>query len=96
MEIDPLHTKVEKSIGTFLGEVVLESPQGFPRSESNLYLVSPKAEILWRAEKPDPNTLFSRIALSSDGGSLSTYTIGGHACDLDLRTGKLLSQTKIQ
>jgi hypothetical protein len=96
MDNEPLHTKVEKSIQTVLGEIILESPDGFPRNESNLYLVSKEGGIVWKAEKPDPVTLFSRARLNEDGESLSTYTIGGHACDLDLRTGKLISQTKIQ
>jgi hypothetical protein len=94
--IDPLHTKVEKSIQTTLGEIILESPNGFPRNESNLYLVDKHGEIVWRAEKPDPVTLFSRARLNEDGETLSTYTIGGVACDLDLQTGKLVSQTKMQ
>src|SRR5688572_12231649 len=95
-EIQPLHTIVERSVRITLGDIVLENPNGFPSGESNLYLISPNGELIWQAEKPDPNTLFSRIALNEDGGSLSTYTTGGHACELDLKTGKLISQTKIQ
>ncbi len=96
MDIEPLHTKVEKSIQTRFGDVILENPEGFPRRESNLYLVSKSGEIVWKAEKPDANTLFSRIRLNDNGEILSTYTLGGHACDLDLRTGGILSQTKMQ
>jgi hypothetical protein len=94
--IQPLHTKVEKLVRIALGDVVLENPDSFPRNESNLYLVSPDGELIWKAEKPDPNTLFSRIGLNEDGNTLSTYTIGGHACEVDLKTGKLISQTRIQ
>ena len=93
---EPLHTKVEKSIQTRFGEIVLENPRGFPRNESNLYLVSQAGKILWRAERPDSNTLFSRMRLTQDGDILSTYTDGGHACDLDLSTGRIISQTKMQ
>lgn len=95
-DIHPLHTSVEKLVQVGRGQVVLENPRGFPRNESNLYLVSAGGEILWKAEKPEPNTLFSRIALNEEGETLSTYTIGGHACELELKTGKLLSQSKIQ
>ncbi len=94
--IQPLHTKIEKVVRISLGDVVLENPSGFPRNGSNLYLVSPDGDVLWRAEKPDPNTLFSRIGLNEDGKTISTYTISGHACELDLKTGKLLSQIRIQ
>jgi hypothetical protein len=96
MEIQPLHTTVEKTIQTLFGWVVLESTGGFPKTESNLYCTAPDGKIMWRAEKPDPYTLYSRVKFSEDGATLSTYTLGGHACDLDLRTGKILSKTSIQ
>ena len=96
MELQPLHTKVEKSIQTMFGVVVLESPDGFPRIESNLYCVSADGKIVWRAEKPDPQTLYSRVKFNEDGATLSTYTLGGHDCELELKTGKILSKTSIQ
>jgi hypothetical protein len=96
MEIKPLNTKVDKSIQTLFGFVVLESPDGFPRGESNLYCVSPDGKIIWKAEKPDPYTLYSRVKLNEDGMTISTYTIGGHACELELGTGKILSKSSIQ
>ena len=96
MEIEPLHTKIEKTIQTMFGHIMLESPKGFPLGESNLYCISPAGKTIWTAEKPDPNTLYSRVRLNEDGETLSTYTIGGHACDLELGTGKILSKTSIQ
>ncbi len=96
MELQPLHTKIDKNIQTKVGSVVLENPNHFPYTESNLYCIDASDEILWRAEKPDPNTLYSRVKLNEDGATLSAYTTGGHACDLELRTGKLLSQTTIK
>lgn len=96
MEIQPLYTKVEKSIQTMFGIVVLESTNGFPKNESNLYCASRDGKILWKAEKPDPYTLYSRMKLNDDGATLSTYTLSGHACELDLKTGKILSKTSIQ
>ena len=80
MEINPLHTKVDK----------------FPRAESNLYCISSDEKVTWSAEKPDPYTLYSRVKLNEDGVTLSTYTLSGHACELDLKTGKILSKTSIQ
>ena len=96
MEITPLHTKVDKSIQTLYGFVVLESPEGFPRGESNLYCTSTNGKIVWKAEKPDPYTLYSRVKLNEDGATISTYTLSGHACELELGTGKILSKTSIQ
>ncbi|HXF85210.1 MAG TPA: hypothetical protein VNK49_07450 [Anaerolineales bacterium] len=96
MDIQPLHTKVEKAIQTLYGTVVLESPNGFPREECNLYCIAPAGGIFWKAEKPDPYTLYTRLKLNEDGATLSTYTLSGHACDLELATGKILSKSSIQ
>jgi len=96
MDIQPLHTKIDKSIQTKIGSIVLENPDRFPYTESNLYCIAPNNKIVWKAEKPDPNTLYSRVKLNEDGATLSTYTIGGHACDLELKTGKIISQATIK
>lgn len=96
MDIQPLHTKIDKIIQTRIGLVVLEVPDRFPYTDSNLYCIAPNNQVLWKAEKPDPNTLYSRVKLNDDGATLSTYTIGGHACDLELKTGKLISQATIK
>jgi len=96
MDTQPLHTKIDKIIQTRVGLVILEIPDRFPYTESNLYCLAPNNKILWKAEKPDPNTLYSRVRLNEDGVTLSTYTTGGHACDLELNTGKLISQATIK
>ncbi len=96
MELQPLHTKIDKNIQTKIGSIILENPDRFPYTESNLYCVAPNDKILWKAEKPDPSTLYSRVRLNDDGATLSTYTTGGHACDLELKTGKIISQATIK
>lgn len=96
MDVKPLHTKVEKTIQSSYGTIVLESHSGFPYSESNLYCIDMNGGVVWKAEKPDSYTLYSRVRFNEDGLTLSTYTINGHACDLDLETGKILSRTSIQ
>ena len=75
---------------------MLEDPNGFPRGDSNLYCLSPAGKIVWMAEKPEQYTLYSRVRLNEDGVALSTYTLSGHACDLELRTGRILSKMSIQ
>lgn len=96
MDVEPLYTKIDKSIQVNAGVIVLENPQGFPRNESNLYLVGQNEQIIWKAEKPDINTFFSRVKLNEDGDTFAAYTVNGHACELDLQTGKLISFTSIQ
>jgi hypothetical protein len=96
MEIKPLHTKVDKTVQTLYGTIVLESPNEFPRAECNLYCLAQDGKVVWQAEKPDQHTLYSRMKLNEDGTTLSTYTLSGHACDLELGTGKIVSKTSIQ
>jgi hypothetical protein len=94
--IQPLHTKVEKVISLSTGSIILENPSGYPLRESNLYCLSQGGELIWYAEKPAPDTLFNRVRLNDDGETLSAYTTGRHACELDLKTGKLISQLGFQ
>jgi hypothetical protein len=75
------------------GVIVLENPTGFPHNEANLYLVGLNGKIIWKAEKPDPNTFFTRVKLNDDGRTFSAYTLNGHACELDLKSGRLISFT---
>jgi len=96
MDIQPLYTKIEKSIQSSYGTIVLEHHSGFPHGESNLYCIAQNGEIVWKAEKPDPYTLYLRVRFNDDGMTLSTYTINGHACDIDPHSGKILDTTSIQ
>jgi hypothetical protein len=95
MEIQPLHTTVEKTIQIKNGNVVMESYSGFPVNESNLYLVGANGGIIWKAEKPDPKTLFSKVKLNDDM-TLSTFTISGQLCELNIETGKIISSTSFK
>ena len=95
LEIEPLHTQVQKTIQTMVGTIVLEEPSGFPWDESNLYCLGQNGEIVWKAEKPEPSGLYNRVMLNTNGDSLSVYAITGQACEIDLTSGKLLSQSKI-
>jgi hypothetical protein len=96
MDITPLHTKLEKEIQLTNGSVVLEHPVGFPRSKCNLYYVRQDGSMIWTAEKPELDSLFSRLKFSEDGNSLDAYTTDGYACSIDIKTGKLISKSKLQ
>ena len=96
MDVVALFTQIDKTIEVNAGVIVLENPSGFPRNDTNLYLVGRRGEIIWKAEKPDPYTYFSRVKLNEDGETFSAYTLGGHACELELQTGKLISFTRLQ
>ena len=95
MEIQPLHTTVEKTIQIKNGNVVLESHSGFPVGDSNLYLLGPNGSIVWKAEKPDPKTLYTKVKLNDDM-TLSTFTNSGQLCELSIDTGKIISSTSFK
>ena len=92
MQITPLHTSIEKLIELKRGVVVLENPNGFPLSESNLYLIAPNGDILWKAEKPAENSIFTKVKLNEDS-SISTFTNSGQFCEIDMETGKIISSS---
>jgi hypothetical protein len=70
----------------------MEEHARFPLTMSNLYFVSVTGEVLWQAERPAPDAHFIRVRLNEDGRSIAAYTTGRHACEIDLKSGKLLSQ----
>lgn len=92
MLITPLYTKIEKLIELKKGTVVLESSDGFPIQETNLYMIAPNGSLLWKAEKPTPNILFTKVKLNDDA-TISTFTNSGQFADLDMETGKILSSS---
>jgi hypothetical protein len=94
-ELRPRHTKIEKEIVTSQGVVVLEHPVGYKRNESNLYCVSNQGQILWFAELPEEDILYTRVRFDDQGDKLLTYSVAGHACEIDRKTGKLLSKILI-
>jgi hypothetical protein len=93
--MEPRHTKIEKTIDTVIGKIVLESPISYPSDESNLYCVSVNGSITWFAERPE-EAQFSRVRFDDLGEKLITYSTRGHACEVDLKTGKLLSQVSMK
>lgn len=95
MEITPLYTKIEKLIELRKGTVVMETPEGFPAGETNVYMIAPNGATLWKAEKPKHNSLFTKVKLNEDS-SISTFTSDGQFCELDVETGKITSTSDFQ
>ncbi len=94
--LTPRHTKILKVINLRGENVVLEDHVRFPLNQSNLYCVTDSGETVWDAERPAPDAHYIRVKLEDDGTRLSAYTTGRHACELDVRTGKLLSQLEFK
>ena len=92
MQITPLHTSIEKLIELKIGVVVMESPNSFPVKETNIYLVAPNGDVVWKAEKPSANILFTKMKLNEDG-SISTFTNNGQFCDINGEDGKIISSS---
>ena len=66
MDVDPIYTKIDKSIQVNAGVIVLENHQGFPRNESNLYLIGQSGKIIWKAE----NGYIAGSDCRRDGGAV--------------------------
>lgn len=94
--LTPRHTKIVKVIAIKSGNIILEDHVRYPLGESNLYFVSEEGEPIWDAERPAPDAHYIRARLDEDGQQVSAYTTGRHACELDLKTGKLLSQIEFK
>jgi hypothetical protein len=94
--IEPRHTTIVSVIEVNTGRAILEDHARYPLSDSNLYFVSRDGEAVWEAERPAPDAHFIRVRLNDDGRSLSAYTTGRQACEIDLKSGKLLSQLEFK
>ena len=94
--LTPRHTTILKVIALRGENVILEDHARYPLGESNLYCVTDTGENVWSAERPAPDAHYIRVRLEDDGTKLSAYTTGRHACELDVRTGKLLSQIEFK
>ena len=95
-ELKPRHTQIAKVIEVSSGKAILEDYNRYPLAECNLYFLSPGGELLWHAERPAPDAHYIRARLNEDGRSLSAYTTGRHACEIDLKTGRLLNQIEFK
>ncbi len=95
-DVEPRHTKIEKVISIKTGKAILEDHNKYPLGESNLYFVAENGELIWEAERPAPDAHYIRVRLNEDGQTLSAYTTGRHACEIDLKSGKLISQIEFK
>jgi hypothetical protein len=95
-EEKPRHTRIQKVISVTTGKAILEDHTRHPATESNLYFVAENGELVWQAEKPNPQSLYIRVKLNQDGRTLSAYTTDSTACEIDIKSGKLLSQIAFQ
>jgi hypothetical protein len=93
---EPRHTHIQKVISVPAGKAILEDHRRHPPSESNLYFVAENGELVWQAERPTPESLYIRVKLNQDGRTLSAYTTDSTACEIDIKSGKLLSQIAFQ
>ena len=86
----PRHTRIEKVISVPSGKAILEDHNKYPANEANLYFIANNGDPVWEAERPAPNAHYIRVKLSEDGRILSAYTTTLHACEIDIKSGKLL------
>jgi hypothetical protein len=90
------HTKIQKVISIKTGKVILEDHTKYPLNESNLYFLSETGQLIWYAERPSPDAHYIRVKLDTEGNKISAYTTGRHACEIDLKSGKLISKIEFK
>ena len=91
-EESPRHTRISKVISVPAGKAILEDHTRYPPDECNLYFLAENGDVVWNAERPASETQYIRVKLNEDGRTLSAYTTNSIACEIDIKTGKLLSQ----
>ena len=91
-EDTPRYTRITKVITVSGGKAILEDHTRYPPGECNLYFLADNGSLVWHAERPTPETHYIRVRLSEDGRVLSAYTTDAIACEIDIKSGKLLSQ----
>ena len=95
-EEQPRHTRIQKVISVPAGKAILEDHSRHPLTESNLYFVAENGDLVWQAERPTPKSLYIKVKLNQDGRTLSAYTTDSAACEIDIKSGKLLSKIAFQ
>lgn len=90
MDIDARHTKVVETIDTLFGTLVREDYYGYPRSESNLYLVDHHGKPLWFAERAMDDDAYANPIHELKEGSFKCSSWNCFDCEIDLKTGKLI------
>lgn len=87
--ITPRHTRVVESLGTQFGTLVREDYYGYPKAESNLYLLNDNGAPVWFAERPMEDDAYANPIRSVGLISVRCGTWNGFDCEIDLRSGKL-------
>ncbi len=90
MAIRPRHTKVIESLDTPFGTLVREDYCGYPKSESNLYMIDASGNPVWFAERPMDHDAFANPLHGLGPISVKCGSWKGFDCEIDLRHGKLI------
>jgi 16S rRNA C1402 (ribose-2'-O) methylase RsmI len=71
--------------------LLFESPQRGYKTVGNLARVTTAGEVIWWAELTDTGT-DDYVAVSIDAGRILAWSWNGYRCEIDPRTGRILSR----
>jgi hypothetical protein len=91
MNRKPRHTEILETLATEFGTVVREDNRNHPNSEPNLYMLSSEGKVVWFAERKLENDAYPNQIIRISPEKIKCFSAMGLECEIDLRTGKILS-----
>jgi hypothetical protein len=90
MDIRARHTKIVEKIDTQFGTLVREDYYGYPRSESNLYMVDAQGKPIWFAERVANDDSYANPIRQLGECRIKCASWNGFDCEIDIKSGKLI------
>jgi hypothetical protein len=82
---------VEESHDTPFGTLVREDYYGYPKTESNLYMLDSNGRPVWFAERLLPDDVYANPIANLGASSFNCASWQGVTCEIDLRTGRIVN-----
>jgi hypothetical protein len=90
MSIEARYTQVVETVDTPFGTLVREDYYGYPKSESNIYMLSPHGTLLWFAERAMDDDAYANPICKAGEASINCASWNGFDCEINLEDGKLI------
>jgi len=70
---------------------VREDYHGYPKDESNLYLVDSENNVVWFAQRAMKDDCYANPVVPVSQDKIKCFSGKGWECEIDLKTGRLIS-----
>ncbi len=95
IEIESIHTDIVQKIYWENKIIIREDYYKYPKSQSNIYALDYKGNVLWFAELPMNNDCYAN-SMSIENRKLKTCSWNGFSVLLDLNNGKIIKKEFIK